>query len=142
MEAGVLHVRHRVRVAARGAAVRRASAASRRRRRAGGLALAAAVVLLIELFSRDGFAVLRVYQMLFPLVAGACFMPPYVAGRAVRALLASGMPPFGFEIVNLLLIVTCAVYASERSRRRCRCTRCAWALRWRPCSQAMCWAGT
>lgn len=79
----------------------------------GGLALAAAVVLLIELFSDRGFEVLRVYQVLFPLVAGV-FMLPSLLGVQFAPLVV-GMLLFGFEILNLLLIVTCAVYSSERN---------------------------
>ena len=79
----------------------------------GGLALAAAVVLLIELFSERGFGVLRVYQVLFPLVAGV-FMLPSLLGVQFAPLVV-GMLLFGFEILNLLLIVTCAVYSSERN---------------------------
>lgn len=77
-----------------------------------GMALAVAVVALIELFSETGFAVLRVYQVLFPLITGA-FLLPTLLGLQFAPLVA-GMLLFGFEIVNLLLIVTCAVYSSER----------------------------
>lgn len=79
----------------------------------GGLALGAAAVLLIELFSERGFEVLRVYQVLFPLVAGV-FMLPSLLGVQFAPLVV-GMLLFGFEILNLLLIVTCAVYSSERN---------------------------
>ena len=78
-----------------------------------GLALGAAAVLLIELFSQRGFEVLRVYQVLFPLVAGV-FMLPSLLGVEFAPVVV-GMLLFGFEILNLLLIVTCAVYASERN---------------------------
>ena len=78
----------------------------------GGLALASAVVLLIELFSERGFEALRVYQVLFPLVTGV-FMLPSLLGVQFAPLVV-GMLLFGFEILNLLLIVTCAVYSSER----------------------------
>ena len=78
-----------------------------------GMALAVAVVVLIELLSETGFAVLRVYQILFPLVTGAFLLPTLLGVQF--APFASGMLLFGFEIVNLLLIVTSAVYASERS---------------------------
>ena len=78
----------------------------------GGLALASAVVLLIELFSERGFEALRVYQVLFPLVTGV-FMLPSLLGVQFASLVV-GMLLFGFEILNLLLIVTCAVYSSER----------------------------
>lgn len=79
----------------------------------GGMALAVAVVVLVELFSETGFAVLRVYQILFPLITGV-FLLPTLLGPQFAPLLA-GILLFGFEIVNLLLIVTCAVYSSERN---------------------------
>ncbi|MEG2533616.1 MAG: helix-turn-helix transcriptional regulator, partial [Gordonibacter sp.] len=79
----------------------------------GGMALAVAVVVLIELFSETGFAVLRLYQILFPLITGV-FLLPTLLGPQFAPVLASVLF-FGFEIVNLLLIVTCAVYSSERN---------------------------
>lgn len=78
----------------------------------GGMALAVAVVVLIELFSETGFAVLRLYQILFPLLTGV-FLLPTLLGSQFAPVLTSVLF-FGFEIVNLLLIVTCAVYSSER----------------------------
>lgn len=78
-----------------------------------GLALAAAVVLLIELVSDRGFEAMRAYQVLFPLVTGA-FMLPSLLGVQYAPVVV-GMLLFGFEVLNLLLIVTCAVYASERN---------------------------
>ncbi|WP_180326610.1 helix-turn-helix transcriptional regulator [Raoultibacter phocaeensis] len=79
----------------------------------GGFGAAALVIALIELFSEKGFEVLRSYQVLFPLITGA-FLLPIVFGMEYAPML-SGMLMFGFEIVNLLLIVTCAVYANERA---------------------------
>ncbi|MFR1640295.1 MAG: hypothetical protein ACLSVD_14730, partial [Eggerthellaceae bacterium] len=65
----------------------------------------------MELFTERGFEVLRFYQVLFPVITGvSCFH----AFRGRFAPLLSGMLMFGFEIMNLLLIVTCAVYANER----------------------------
>lgn len=78
-----------------------------------GFSAAALVIALIELFSERGFEVLRSYQVLFPLITGA-FLLPTIFGMQYAPML-SGMLMFGFEIVNLLLIVTCAVYANERS---------------------------
>ena len=78
-----------------------------------GFGAAALVIALIELFSEKGFEVLRSYQVLFPLITGA-FLLPTVFGMQYAPVL-SGMLMFGFEVVNLLLIVTCAVYANERS---------------------------
>ncbi|OUO89704.1 hypothetical protein B5F40_09950 [Gordonibacter sp. An230] len=78
----------------------------------GGLALASAAVLLIELFSERGFEALRVYQVLFPLVTGVLMLPPLLGVQFAPLLV--GMLLLGFEVLNLLLIVTCAVYSSER----------------------------
>lgn len=78
-----------------------------------GFGAAALVIALIELFSVKGFEVLRSYQVLFPLITGA-FLLPTVFGMEYAPML-SGALMFGFEIVNLLLIVTCAVYANKRS---------------------------
>ena len=59
-----------------------------------GMALAVAVVVLIELLSETGFAVLRVYQILFPLVTGAFLLPTLLGVQF--APFASGMLLFGF----------------------------------------------
>ena len=58
-----------------------------------GMALAVAVVVLIELLSETGFAVLRVYQILFPLVTGAFLLPTLLGVQF--APFASGMLLFG-----------------------------------------------
>lgn len=78
-----------------------------------GFGAAALVIALIELFSVKGFEVLRSYQVLFPLITGA-FLLPTIFGMEYAPMLSATLM-FGFEIVNLLLIVTCAVYANERS---------------------------
>lgn len=77
-----------------------------------GFAAAALVVAVVELFTERGFEVLRFYQVLFPVITGVFLLPTLFGGRF--APLLSGMLMFGFEIMNLLLIVTCAVYANER----------------------------
>lgn len=77
-----------------------------------GFSAAALVIAAVELFSERGFEVLRSYQVLFPLLTGA-FLLPAVLGMQFAPVL-SGTLMFGFEVVNLLLIVTCAVYANER----------------------------
>lgn len=79
----------------------------------GGLTLAVGVVVLIELFSESGFEVMRLYQVLFPVLTGV-FLLPTLFGPEYMPIL-TGMLLFGFEIVNLLLIVTCAVYSSENN---------------------------
>ena len=96
---------------------------------------AVAVVVLIELLSETGFAVLRVYQILFPLVTGTFLLPTLLGVQF--APFASGMLLFDFEIVNLLLIVTCAVYASERSLPS---TQVYALCVGPPCSRATSWA--
>lgn len=78
-----------------------------------GFSAAALIIALVELFTEKGFEVLRSYQVLFPLVTGA-FLLPAIFGVQFAPVL-SGMLMFGFEIVNLLLIITCAIYANERS---------------------------
>ena len=76
-----------------------------------GMSAASLVVTAIELFSHRGFDILRVYQVLFPLVTGAFLLPTFLG--ATWLPVASGFTMFGFEVVNLLLLVTCAVYASR-----------------------------
>lgn len=78
-----------------------------------GFGAAALIIALIELFSVKGFEVLRSYQILFPLITGA-FLLPTLFGMGFAPFL-SGTLMFGFEIVNLLLIITCAIYANERA---------------------------
>lgn len=76
-----------------------------------GMSLATLTVSAIELFSGKGFDVLRVYQVLFPLVTGAFLLPTFLG--ATWLPVASAFTMFGFEVVNLLLLITCAVYASR-----------------------------
>lgn len=78
-----------------------------------GMLLAAAVVIAIELFNESGFEVLRVYQLVFPLVTGIFLLPLILGDGWLLAASASAM--FGFEIVNLILVITLAVYAGKCS---------------------------
>lgn len=78
-----------------------------------GFSAAALVIALVELLSEKGFEVLRSYQVLFPLVTGAFLLPTLFGVQYAPVL--SGTLMFGFEVVNLLLIITCAVYANERA---------------------------
>lgn len=75
-----------------------------------GFASAALIIALIELFSVKGFEVLRSYQILFPVITGAFLLPLFFGIQSAPVL--SGLLMFGFEIVNLLLLITCAVYAN------------------------------
>jgi DNA-binding CsgD family transcriptional regulator len=76
-----------------------------------GMCIASLVVAGYELFSRQGFDILRVYQLMFPLVSGV-FMLPIFFGPAWMPL-AGGTTMFGFEMVNLFLLIACAAYASR-----------------------------
>lgn len=78
-----------------------------------GVGLAALVVAGIELFSEAGFDILRIYQVLFPVLSGA-FLIPVLFGTWLAPFLTS-VVMFGFEVTNLLLIVMCAVVAADRS---------------------------
>ena len=76
-----------------------------------GMSVATLAVSAIELFSDKGFDVLRVYQVLFPVVTGAFLLPTFLGSTWLPV--ASAFTMFGFEVVNLLLLITCAVYASR-----------------------------
>lgn len=78
-----------------------------------GMACATLIVTLIELFSERGFDVLAFYRILFPIVTGV-FLLPTLFGEGWFSVL-SGFLMFGFEVLNLLLLMTCAVYASRNS---------------------------
>lgn len=76
-----------------------------------GMSVATLAVSAIELFSEHGFDVLRVYQVLFPVVTGVFLLPTFFG--ATWLPVASAFTMFGFEVVNLLLLIACAVYASR-----------------------------
>lgn len=76
-----------------------------------GMSVATLTVSAIELVSDKGFDVLRVYQVLFPLVTGTFMLPTFLGVNWLP--IASAFTMFGFEVVNLLLLITCAVYASR-----------------------------
>lgn len=76
-----------------------------------GFGAAALLVALFELFSTRGFDIMRTYQILFPVIT-AIFLVPTLLGPGYIPVL-TGVLMFGFEMVNLLLLITCAVYASK-----------------------------
>ncbi len=78
-----------------------------------GMSCATLVVTAIELFTERGFDMLRVYQVLFPLVTGVFLIPTFLGREWLGAVSACTM--FGFEVVNLLLLITCAAYASRKA---------------------------
>ncbi|MDD5806022.1 MAG: helix-turn-helix transcriptional regulator [Eggerthellales bacterium] len=79
------------------------------------IAMGAAALLVagIELLSDEGINVMRMYQYLFPLITAACLMPTFL-GEASFGLV-HGAIMFGFEVLNLFLLITCAIYASRQS---------------------------
>lgn len=78
-----------------------------------GFGAAALLVALFELFSTRGFDIMRTYQILFPVITGIFLIPTFFGIDFVPIL--PGMLLFGFEVVNLLLLITCAVYASKKT---------------------------
>ena len=77
-----------------------------------GFAAAALVVVALELFLSKGFDILRVYQLLFPMLT-VVFLLPSLFGQQYTAVLVAFLM-FGFEAMNLLLIITCAVYTVQK----------------------------
>lgn len=77
-----------------------------------GFGAAALFVVLIELFFSKGFGILRMYQILFPVLTGMFLLPTFFGSH--YSPLLTGMLMFGFEVVNLLLLVTCAVYTAQK----------------------------
>ena len=78
-----------------------------------GMSCATLVVAAIELFTERGFDMLRVYQVLFPLITGVFLLPTFFGIEWLGAV--SVFTTFGFEVVNLLLLITCAAYASRKA---------------------------
>ena len=78
-----------------------------------GMSCATLVVAAIELFTERGFDMLRVYQVLFPLITGVFLLPTFFGIEWLGAVSVFTM--FGFEVVNLLLLITCAAYASRKA---------------------------
>ena len=78
-----------------------------------GMSCATLVVAAIELFTERGFDMLRVYQVLFPLITGVFLLPTFFGIGWLGAVSVFTM--FGFEVVNLLLLITCAAYASRKA---------------------------
>ena len=77
-----------------------------------GMSCATLVVAAIELFTERGFDMLRVYQVIFPLITGVFLLPTFFGIGWLGAVSVFTM--FGFEVVNLLLLITCAAYASRK----------------------------
>lgn len=73
-----------------------------------GFAAAALLVVALELFLSKGFDILHICQVLFPALT-VVFLLPSLFGQQYTTLLVAFLM-FGFEVVNLLLIITCAVY--------------------------------
>lgn len=73
-----------------------------------GFAAAALLVVALELFLSKGFDILHIYQLLFPALT-IVFLLPSLFGQQYAPLLDAFLM-FGFEVLNLLLIITCAVY--------------------------------
>ena len=78
-----------------------------------GMSCATLVVAAIELFTARGFDMLRVYQVIFPLITGVFLLPTFFGIGWLGAVSVFTM--FGFEVVNLLLLITCAAYASRKA---------------------------
>lgn len=78
-----------------------------------GMSCATLVVAAIELLTERGFDMLRVYQVIFPLITGVFLLPTFFGIGWLGAVSVFTM--FGFEVVNLLLLITCAAYASRKA---------------------------
>lgn len=78
-----------------------------------GFAAAALLVVALELFLSKGFDILHIYQLLFPALT-IVFLLPSLFGQQYTTLLVAFLM-FGFEVVNLMLIITCAVYTVRHS---------------------------
>lgn len=76
-----------------------------------GMVFAALLVAGLELFWGRGFDIMRLYQFIFPVVTGVLLLPVLLGSEWLPFL--SGCLMFGFEILNLMLIITCAAYACK-----------------------------
>ncbi len=76
-----------------------------------GMVIAALLVAGIQLFGNRGFDIMRLFQIIFPVVTGA-LLPPVLLGAEWMPFL-SGCLMCGFEVLNLMLIISCAAYAAE-----------------------------
>lgn len=78
-----------------------------------GMSCATLLVTLVELFSERGFDALRVYPVLFPMIAAVFLLPSALDLFDIGVLAVLTM--FGFEVLNLLLLSLCAAYASQNA---------------------------
>lgn len=76
-----------------------------------GMVVAALLVAGIELFSKRGFDIMRLFQFIFPVVTGVLLAAVFLGSEWMPFV--SGCLMCGFEILNLMLIITCAAYAGE-----------------------------
>ena len=81
---------------------------ARRPRCSSDFAIYGPLVVALELFLSKGFDILHICQVLFPALT-VVFLLPSLFGQQYTTLLVAFLM-FGFEVVNLLLIITCAVY--------------------------------
>lgn len=82
---------------------------------AAGMVVAGLLVAAMGLFWRRDFDIMRLYQFIFPIVTGALLLPVFFGGEWMPFL--SSILMCGFEILNLILIITCAAYAAKNSYR-------------------------
>ncbi|MBE6473664.1 MAG: hypothetical protein E7Z99_08920 [Coriobacteriaceae bacterium] len=78
-----------------------------------GMVVAALLVAAMGLFQRRDFDIMRIYQFIFPIVTGALLLPVFLGGEWMPFLSSCLM--CGFEVLNLILIITCAAYAHKHS---------------------------
>lgn len=78
-----------------------------------GMVVAALLVAGLELFWKRGFDIMRLYQFVFPIITGALMLAVFLGSEWMPFV--SGCLMCGFEILNLILIITCAAYAGERN---------------------------
>lgn len=78
-----------------------------------GMAVAIAIVMLIALIGEANMDPRRMFRLILPALA-AVLMLPAVFGSAITEYFPAILL-FSFEIINLQLIITCAIYASEKN---------------------------